>query len=104
MHFVPAHPVAGTENSGPDAGFAELFVNRWCILTPEADTDTAAVERLKAFWSLLGANVERPEMRDDGGGRESQRAQRIRGRGYADCAEGSGPDDPELRPGKEEGG
>ena len=39
VHFVPAHPVAGTEYSGPDAGFAELFVNRWCILTPPADAD-----------------------------------------------------------------
>src|SRR3954453_844219 len=45
VHFVPAHPVAGTENSGPDAGFAELFVNRWCILTPPPGVDHAAVER-----------------------------------------------------------
>jgi cyclohexadieny/prephenate dehydrogenase len=59
VHFVPAHPVAGTEHSGPDAGFAELFVNRWCILTPPADADPAAVERLAAFWRLLGANVEK---------------------------------------------
>jgi cyclohexadieny/prephenate dehydrogenase len=58
VHFVPAHPVAGTENSGPDAGFAELFVNRWCILTPPPDADPAAVERLAAFWRALGANVE----------------------------------------------
>jgi cyclohexadieny/prephenate dehydrogenase len=58
VHFVPAHPVAGTENSGPDAGFAELFVGRWCILTPPPGTDAAAVERLAAFWRLLGANVE----------------------------------------------
>ena len=58
VHFIPAHPVAGTENSGPDAGFAELFVNRWCILTPPDDADPAAVERLKAFWTALGANVE----------------------------------------------
>jgi cyclohexadieny/prephenate dehydrogenase len=58
VHFVPAHPVAGTEYSGPDAGFAELFVNRWCILTPPDDADTAAVERMAAFWRLLGANVE----------------------------------------------
>jgi len=58
MHFVPAHPVAGTENSGPDAGFAELFVNRWCILTPPPGAQAAAVERLAAFWRLLGANVE----------------------------------------------
>jgi cyclohexadieny/prephenate dehydrogenase len=58
VHFVPAHPVAGTEHSGPDAGFAELFVNRWCILTPPAGTDKQAVERLAAFWRALGANVE----------------------------------------------
>ncbi len=58
VHFVPAHPVAGTEYSGPDAGFAELFVNRWCILTPPEKADIAAVERLAAFWRALGANVE----------------------------------------------
>jgi cyclohexadieny/prephenate dehydrogenase len=58
VHFVPAHPVAGTENSGPDSGFAELFVNRWCILTPSQDADKAAVAKLAAFWSKLGANVE----------------------------------------------
>jgi cyclohexadieny/prephenate dehydrogenase len=58
VHFVPAHPVAGTEHSGPDAGFAELFENRWCILTPPPDTDTQAVDRLASFWRLLGANVE----------------------------------------------
>jgi cyclohexadieny/prephenate dehydrogenase len=58
VHFVPAHPVAGTEHSGPDAGFAELFVNRWCILTPPEGADAAAVERLAHFWQALGANVE----------------------------------------------
>ena len=58
VHFVPAHPVAGTEYSGPDAGFAELFVNRWCILTPPEHADPAAVERLSAFWQALGSNVE----------------------------------------------
>jgi cyclohexadieny/prephenate dehydrogenase len=58
VHFVPAHPVAGTEYSGPDAGFAELFVNRWCILTPPEGTDPKAVEKLAAFWRLLGANVD----------------------------------------------
>lgn len=58
VHFVPAHPVAGTENSGPDAGFAELFVNRWCILTPPDGADAAAVERLAGFWRTLGAFVE----------------------------------------------
>ena len=58
VHFVPAHPVAGTEYSGPDAGFAELFENRWCILTPPPGTDPEAVERLHDFWRRLGANVE----------------------------------------------
>jgi cyclohexadieny/prephenate dehydrogenase len=57
-HLVPAHPVAGTEYSGPDAGFAELFENRWCILTPPAGADEKAVAKLKAFWQRLGANVE----------------------------------------------
>jgi cyclohexadieny/prephenate dehydrogenase len=58
VHFVPGHPVAGTEYSGPDAGFAELFVNRWCILTPPEGADRDAVERLAAFWRALGANVD----------------------------------------------
>jgi cyclohexadieny/prephenate dehydrogenase len=58
VHFVPAHPVAGTEHSGPDAGFAELFENRWCILTPPEGTDPKAVDKLAAFWRRLGANVE----------------------------------------------
>jgi cyclohexadieny/prephenate dehydrogenase len=57
-HFVPAHPVAGTEHSGPDSGFAELFINRWCILTPPEGTDPGAVERLRTFWAALGARVE----------------------------------------------
>ena len=58
VHFIPGHPVAGTEYSGPDAGFAALFVNRWCILTPPEKADTGAVDRLAAFWRALGANVE----------------------------------------------
>jgi cyclohexadieny/prephenate dehydrogenase len=58
VHFVPAHPVAGTEHSGPDSGFAELFINRWCILTPPEGTDPDAVERLRSFWAGLGARVE----------------------------------------------
>jgi cyclohexadieny/prephenate dehydrogenase len=57
-HFVPAHPVAGTENSGPDSGFAELFINRWCILTPPEGTEAGATEKLRAFWAALGAKVE----------------------------------------------
>jgi cyclohexadieny/prephenate dehydrogenase len=58
VHLIPAHPVAGTEYSGPDAGFAELFVDRWCILTPPDGAAPDAVERLVAFWRMLGANVE----------------------------------------------
>jgi cyclohexadieny/prephenate dehydrogenase len=56
--IIPAHPVAGTENSGPEAGFASLFHGRWCILTPPQNAPEAATERLKAFWEALGANVE----------------------------------------------
>jgi cyclohexadieny/prephenate dehydrogenase len=58
VHFVPGHPIAGTEQSGPEAGFAELFDGRWTILTPEPGTDKAAVEKLKAFWTALGSKVE----------------------------------------------
>ncbi|TCT11797.1 prephenate dehydrogenase [Tepidamorphus gemmatus] len=58
VHFVPAHPVAGTEHSGPDAGFAELFRNRWTLLTPLPETDQAAVETVTRFWVGCGANVE----------------------------------------------
>jgi cyclohexadieny/prephenate dehydrogenase len=57
VHFVPAHPVAGTEYSGPDSGFAELFVDRWCILTPPPGTAPQATERLAAFWRALGAKL-----------------------------------------------
>ena len=56
--IIPAHPVAGTEKSGPDAGFATLFKGRWCILTPPADAPDAAVEALSSFWQRLGADVE----------------------------------------------
>ncbi|SFO61691.1 prephenate dehydrogenase [Cohaesibacter marisflavi] len=58
VHFVPGHPIAGTEESGPDAGFAELFINRWCILTPPEGTDEGAIEKVKTFWSTVGSNVE----------------------------------------------
>jgi len=58
VHLVPAHPVAGTEQSGPDAGFASLFLHRWCIVTPPDDADPQAVERVAAFWRALGSNVE----------------------------------------------
>jgi cyclohexadieny/prephenate dehydrogenase len=58
VHFVPAHPIAGTEQSGPEAGFAELFDGRWCILTPPAGTDAAALETLKEFWEGCGSQVD----------------------------------------------
>ena len=58
VHFIPAHPIAGTEQSGPEAGFAELFDGRWCILTPPPGTDEAALETLKTFWHAMGSNVE----------------------------------------------
>ncbi len=58
IHFIPAHPVAGTEYSGPDAGFSTLFVDRWCILTPPEGADTAATQKLEQFWSEVGSNVE----------------------------------------------
>lgn len=56
--IIPAHPVAGTEQSGPDAGFASLFRNRWCILTPPADADPVDLARLAALWEGFGARVE----------------------------------------------
>ena len=58
VHFVPGHPVAGTEYSGPDSGFATLFENRWCILTPEENTDENAVSALSDFWVKCGSMVE----------------------------------------------
>ncbi len=58
IHFVPGHPIAGTEHSGPDAGFAELFRNRWTILTPAETADPAAVERFAGFWRSFGAHVD----------------------------------------------
>ncbi|MEN3791285.1 prephenate/arogenate dehydrogenase family protein [Fulvimarina sp. MAC3] len=58
VDFVPAHPIAGTEQSGPDAGFLELFEKRWCILTPVSGTNEAAVDRLKTFWTACGSDVE----------------------------------------------
>lgn len=58
VHFIPGHPIAGTEQSGPESGFAELFVNRWCIITPLPDADPKAVERLVEFWRACGSNVE----------------------------------------------
>ncbi|HTK79760.1 MAG TPA: prephenate/arogenate dehydrogenase family protein [Rhizomicrobium sp.] len=58
VHFVPAHPIAGTEQSGPEAGFAELFEGRWCVLTPPPETDPQAVEKVKTFWHRCGSEVE----------------------------------------------
>lgn len=58
VHFIPGHPIAGTEQSGPDSGFATLFANRWCILTPLPSCDDAALSRLEAFWRACGSNVE----------------------------------------------
>jgi cyclohexadieny/prephenate dehydrogenase len=58
VHFIPGHPIAGTEHSGPESGFAELFDGRWCVLTPPAGADQAAVERLAQFWTACGSNVE----------------------------------------------
>ncbi|OUS22970.1 cyclohexadienyl dehydrogenase [Rhodobacterales bacterium 59_46_T64] len=58
VHFIPAHPLAGTEHSGPRSGFAELFDNRWSLIVPTAGSDAAAVAKLRGFWEGLGANVE----------------------------------------------
>lgn len=58
VHLVPAHPVAGTEHSGPEAGFPELFQGRWCILTPTAGTDAQAIDRVKTLWERAGMLIE----------------------------------------------
>lgn len=58
VHFIPGHPLAGTEKSGPEAGFAELFENRWCIFTPLPDTTPAALEKLSEFWRRCGSNID----------------------------------------------
>jgi len=58
VQFIPGHPLAGTEHSGPRSGFAELFDNRWCLLVPGADTDPAALARLRALWEGMGAHVD----------------------------------------------
>ena len=58
VHLIPGHPVAGTEHSGPEAGFAEMFEGRWCILTPREDADPAVVERVAALWRMAGMSVE----------------------------------------------
>ncbi len=66
VHFVPAHPLAGTEYSGPESGFASLFDDRWCILTPRENDSADAVATLRQFWEALGANVDEmdPEHHD----------------------------------------
>jgi cyclohexadieny/prephenate dehydrogenase len=58
VHFIPGHPLAGTEHSGPRSGFAELFENRWCLLVPLPGADQAAVERLALLWQSMGSNVD----------------------------------------------
>ena len=58
VHFVPAHPLAGTEYSGPDAGFTTLFEGRWCLLTPPPGTDPDAIERVAELWRRCGSMVE----------------------------------------------
>ena len=65
VHFVPAHPLAGTEHSGPDSGFASLFDNRWCLITPNG-ANNIAVKSLENYWQALGANVDQldPEHHD----------------------------------------
>jgi cyclohexadieny/prephenate dehydrogenase len=61
VHFVPAHPMAGTEFSGPDSGFATLFEGRWCLLTPPAGTEEAAIAKIEALWARMGALTARME-------------------------------------------
>jgi cyclohexadieny/prephenate dehydrogenase len=58
VHFIPGHPLAGTEKSGPDAGFEGLFQGRWCIFTPLPDTDPEALRKLTAFWTALGSRID----------------------------------------------
>ncbi|MEQ8780008.1 MAG: prephenate/arogenate dehydrogenase family protein [Roseibium album] len=58
VHFIPGHPIAGTEHSGPDAGFSTLFDQRWCILTPPDDVDQEALQKLKTFWESCGSDVD----------------------------------------------
>ena len=58
VHLIPAHPVAGTEHSGPEAGFAELFEGRWCVITPTESAEQSAIDKIAAFWQAAGSNVE----------------------------------------------
>ena len=66
IHFIPGHPIAGTENSGPESGFPELFEDRWCVLTPPSGSDKTAISDLTAYWEGLGSEVEvmEPERHD----------------------------------------
>lgn len=66
VSFIPGHPIAGTELSGPEAGFAELFDDRWCVLTPTEDTNKDALNSIRLFWEELGSKVEimNPEHHD----------------------------------------
>ncbi len=61
VHFIPGHPLAGTEHSGPESGFAELFDGRWCLLVPVDGSDPAATAKLRSFWEALGSNVSEME-------------------------------------------
>lgn len=61
VHFVGGHPMAGTEHSGPNSGFAELFDNRWCLIVPPEGADAQAVARVETYWKALGANVDHME-------------------------------------------
>ena len=61
VHFVPAHPIAGTEYSGPDSGFAKLFQGRWTLLTPLPGTDEAAIAKIEELWQRCGSLIERME-------------------------------------------
>jgi len=62
VHFVPCHPMAGTEHSGPEAGFETLYDNRWCLVVPPEGADAAAVQRVEDLWQALGANTERMDV------------------------------------------
>ena len=66
IEFIPAHPIAGTEKSGPESGFAELFVDRWCIITPIAGNSKKNINKIKSFWTSLGSRIEimSPERHD----------------------------------------
>ncbi|TYC52526.1 prephenate/arogenate dehydrogenase family protein [Rhodobacterales bacterium] len=63
VHFIPGHPIAGTEQSGPDAGFPTLFENRWCILTPPEGANREAIDKLTAFWQGCGSDVDTMDAR-----------------------------------------